>query len=199
VEIRPVTVERLPRVADVLGRALSQEPMLTWPIGGNPDGLVTRCIDQLTVVDGPLVDLGMVWEAGDALGAAVWVPATQPDEFWTAVNASDAAQRALTDDNGARMDRLWGFVTSMIPPEPLWILDHIGVDPRHQGLGVGAALIEFGLERARHEGVGAFLETGTERNVDYYRRFGFEVVAQGSVPGDGIPLWFMQWRSEDQP
>jgi GNAT superfamily N-acetyltransferase len=194
VEIRRVTADRVATIADVLGRALATEPMMTWPLGGD-EFVVERCIRQLTVIDTPLVEAGMVWEAADGLGAATWVPPLEHQRFWSAIDATDAAQRALTDDDGHRMDRLWNWVASVIPEEPLWLLDHIGVDPAHQGQGVGAALIDFGLSRARHDGVDAYLETGSERNIAYYQRFGFQVVEHGTVPGDGIPVWFLRWTA----
>jgi predicted N-acetyltransferase YhbS len=58
---------------------------------------------------------------------------------------------------------------------------------------VGAALIEFGLARARRDPAGVFLETGTPDNVPYYKRFGFRVVDDGDAPGGGPHMWFMRW------
>ena len=189
-----MTGDRLATIADVLGRALSTEPMLTWPLGTDDGDLISRCVRQFEVFDAPLVDAGMVWEAGDGLGAAAWVPPGSHELFWAAAAATGEDQKVLADDRGERLDRLWDWVASVIPHEPLWLLDHIGVDPAHQGRGVGAALIEFGLAQARQDGVDAYLETGTARNVAYYQRFGFQVAAQGTVPGDGIPVWFLRCR-----
>jgi predicted N-acetyltransferase YhbS len=75
----------------------------------------------------------------------------------------------------------------------LWYLDQIGVEPTHQGRGVGAALIELGLERARGDGLPAFLETAVAGNVGYYERFGFRVTLQGDAPLGGPHIWFMQF------
>ena len=54
-------------------------------------------------------------------------------------------------------------------------------------LGIGSGLIRHGLAAAEAAGVDAFLETGQERNVAYYERFGFRVVDQGSPAPDGPP------------
>lgn len=61
-------------------------------------------------------------------------------------------------------------------------------------LGIGELLIRHGLEQALRDHVDAYLETGTARNAEYYRRIGFEVVDHGEVPGEGIPIWFLRWR-----
>ena len=57
---------------------------------------------------------------------------------------------------------------------------------------MGTALIAPGLERADAEGAPVYLETQRESNIPYYRRFGFELTDQISLP-DSPPLWLM-WR-----
>ena len=74
----------------------------------------------------------------------------------------------------------------------MWQLDSIGVDPGFQGHGVGRALIAAGLARARADGVGAFLSTGTPRNLSIYGRCGFRVVKDIEAPGGGPHIWFMR-------
>jgi GNAT superfamily N-acetyltransferase len=193
VNLHQVTPDRLGRVADVLGRALSTEAMLTWPLGEDVVDLPDVCSRYMQVLDRAIVDLGMLWEAGDALGAALWVPADRHDEFWAAMDSSELQQREFTQDGGERLGRLWSWVASVIPHEPMWLLDQLGVDAAQRGRGVGADLIRMGLDLARADGVDAYLETGTERNVRYYRTFGFDVVEHGTVPGGGIPVWFLRW------
>ena len=79
-----------------------------------------------------------------------------------------------------------------MPAEPLWYLDQLGVDPSHQGEGVGGALVRFGLERAAAAGLPAFLETAKERNLGFYASLGFRVVDEGTVPDGGPRIWFMR-------
>lgn len=75
----------------------------------------------------------------------------------------------------------------------VWQLDSIAVEPAAQGRGVGAALVAAGLAQARADGVGAFLSTGTPRNVSIYGRCGFRVVEQLDERGGGPHVWFMRW------
>lgn len=79
------------------------------------------------------------------------------------------------------------------PRRALWQLDSIAVDPTVQGRGFGGALISSGLDRARADGVGAFLSTGMRRNVSIYARYGFRVVEAIDAPGDGPRIRFMRW------
>jgi hypothetical protein len=45
-----------------------------------------------------------------------------------------------------------------------------------------------GLEAADADGLPSFLETGTEGNLGFYSRFGFEVSGELDL-GDGTTIW----------
>lgn len=78
------------------------------------------------------------------------------------------------------------------PEEPHWYLNLMGVHPREQSRGIGAALLRAGLERAERDGLGAYLESSNERNLTLYRRHGFETRHEITV-GGGVRMWLM-WR-----
>jgi ribosomal protein S18 acetylase RimI-like enzyme len=62
------------------------------------------------------------------------------------------------------------------PDEPAWYLMYLGVHPDAQGTGAGSALLRSALDDIlRRETAPVYLETGTERNVRFYQRFGFRV------------------------
>lgn len=61
------------------------------------------------------------------------------------------------------------------PKEPVWYLQALGISPVTQGQGIGSKLILPILDRADAHGESCYLETGTERLVHFYERFGFEV------------------------
>ena len=191
VEITQAGRDRLPVVASVLGRAFVTEPMMCWPLGlqGDIEERVVQAFEYF--LDG-LIVLGMVWEAGVGMGAAIWVP---PDQLnaWEDAQRRDHRVRALTDDGGRRWDAFWEWIESKLPDAPLWHLDSVGVAPEMQGRGIGSALIDFGLARARAAETGVFLETGSARNVPLYERLGFRVVEDADAPGVGPHIWFMRW------
>ena len=78
--------------------------------------------------------------------------------------------------------RLEAFFSTIAPahkraaPEPHWYLRLLGVDPAHQGQGLGSILLAHGLRRADETGQPCYLETFAERAVPFYLRHGFELV-----------------------
>jgi len=49
------------------------------------------------------------------------------------------------------------------------------------------------LDICDREGLAAYLESSKESNVAFYRRRGFEVTGEVSVPDSSVRLWLM-WR-----
>ncbi len=66
--------------------------------------------------------------------------------------------------------RFWPVMICGKQSVPALLLGPLGVDPDHQGQGIGAALIHHGLEVAREQGHGIVLLVG---DLTYYGRFGF--------------------------
>jgi ribosomal protein S18 acetylase RimI-like enzyme len=89
-----------------------------------------------------------------------------------------------------RLARLDGYMHARQPKTPHWYLFVLGVDPAHQGTGVGGRLLARLGERADAAHHDSFLETDEERNVGLYRRYGYEVVEEGPTPL-GFRMWHM--------
>jgi GNAT superfamily N-acetyltransferase len=190
VEITHAAPDRLSPLASVFGRAFVVEPMMRWPLCGGAD-IEERLTHAFELFMEDPIRLGMVWEAGDAMGALIWIPANEMD----ALGAANQAMRSVfeREDGARRFDQLWDWVESKHPEEPLALLDSVAVEPAAQGRGVGSALIQALLDQARVAGHGALLETGNPRNVPLYERYGFRVVDDADVPGGGPHIWFMRW------
>ena len=90
-----------------------------------------------------------------------------------------------------RAMRVGDAIDAHHPPGPYWYLHIAGVDPAHQGKGLGSASIRQGLARAREDGLPAFLETATPSNVGLYQALGFEVIDEWHVPKRGPKFWSM--------
>jgi ribosomal protein S18 acetylase RimI-like enzyme len=190
VEITRAGPDRIGTLAATYARAFIDDPIVRGPLPDVPD-----VQDRIRLVFGSIylgvAGDGVIWEAGDADGFAVWIPAGAADDMFESDAAVQRSLAPLTDDDGARYAVLWDWIEARVPDD-VWYLDAIGVEPSRQGSGVGAALIRHGLEAAEDAGVDAFLETGVAGNVPYYERFGFRVVEEGRPVPDGPQIWFMR-------
>lgn len=90
-----------------------------------------------------------------------------------------------------RAMRVGDAIDAHHPSGTYWYLHIAGVDPAYQGKGLGSASIRQGLAKAREDGMPAFLETATPRNVSLYQSLGFEVIDEWHVPKGGPKFWSM--------
>jgi GNAT superfamily N-acetyltransferase len=175
----------------MLARAFADDPIFDLLVTDRADRTfeVQRLFERL---DAPLASMGFVWEIGDAVAAAAWIP-RGAHEAWAEIDAATLPYvREISPDGGRRWEAMWGWVLERIPDEPLWLLDNIGVEPGSQGTGLGRALIEHGFRLAEEDGVGTFLETTVPGNVPYYEHLGFHVVEDGVTPLEGPHAWLMR-------
>ncbi len=75
------------------------------------------------------------------------------------------------------------------PAESHYYLEYLGVEPEYQGKGFGSYILKHLIELADKRGVGCYLENANPRNVNFYQRFGFEIMSEREIIG--IPSWFM--------
>jgi len=76
---------------------------------------------------------------------------------------------------------------TLAPAAPGWFgLGPVSVQPRHQGQGVGSALVRRGLDVLRAENAAGCVVFG---NAAFYGRFGFRAHEQLTYPGGPEPLF----------
>jgi len=194
--VRSLGEDEIEQAAGVMVRAFISYPVWTWLV---PDEVRRAALlppyALMTMRWGRL--LGATYVAGRPVaGVAVWRPpganeSVDPDgsltgwRAWNAEAGSDVFARlqALNEAQApARAAACDG---------PHWYLPWLGVDPRSQRRGVGAALLRHVFARADAAGVPCLLETEVERNVAWYERHGFIVTHAGVVPDGGPPFWTM--------
>lgn len=74
-------------------------------------------------------------------------------------------------------------------PDRYWYLWVLGVDPPHQGRGVGGRLIQPVLKEADATGTACYLETENPRNLAFYGKHGFRVAGEARVERLGLSTW----------
>lgn len=92
-----------------------------------------------------------------------------------------------------RARQMLSQVLARRPPEPHWYLSHLAVASGHQRTGIGKRLLGVGIDRARADGVGVYLETSNPVNLAFYDAAGF--VQVGVVRVEGVPPVWLLWRS----
>jgi ribosomal protein S18 acetylase RimI-like enzyme len=130
---------------------------------------------------------GEVWANEDTSAVATWVPPGSGDMGLGRMLRLGLARMPLRlGMAGSRR-----FMQSLSATEPFhktvdgphWYLLAVGARPECQGQGLGSALVEVGTSRADAAGVPCYLETGTQANIDFYAKRGFEVVGQTDFDG----------------
>ena len=190
-QIVPATLADVPALADVLARSFDGYPMITWPLFIDDDA-GDRIRDMFLWLDMDMTGEGWTWRTQDGAGVIALIPPDGGARMVELDRMTGPRIGALCPDGGARYSAFWDWVLAGFPDEPNWFIDHLGVDPARQGDGVGSSLLRFALGKASADGLPLFLETGRERNVDYYTRFGFEVFHDEDAPGGGPHVWFMR-------
>lgn len=134
-----------------------------------------------------------VWMTAGGEAAAVWAP---PEKGQTTTRhelemfAAVTKPRLLT--RLPRIQRGMNMMEKGHPHEPHYYLAVVGTEPAMQGRGLGTATLEPVLAQCDQDGIGAYLESSKERNVDYYARFGFRTTQVLHLP-KGPDMWLM-WR-----
>ncbi len=178
----------------VLARAFRDNPLNVAVIGANARRRVhcnahgMRALLPMAQKHGCV--LAARAESGALLGALV---ATPPRAY--PLPAPPLGRRLLCLlGQGVRVARHWECVFHALerlhPLEPHWYLGTLGIDPPHQGRGVGAVLLGDWLGRVDRDGAPAYLETDARANVSFYERQGFAVEEQLELLG--VPVWRMQ-------
>ncbi|MGK5642273.1 GNAT family N-acetyltransferase [Streptomyces sp. URMC 126] len=206
--VRPATSRDVPSSVRTLTRAFAHYPFTRHVVAADGHEERLRRLQELFLTRVGLA-YGRVWVAedargaegvqgagsrdgggGDAVAVAVWTtPERDPGPAFAEAApliAESAGDRAPVFEAAERA------LEPHRPREPAWFLATVGVDPVHQGKGLGAAVLAPGLAAADGAGHPAYLETSTERNLRFYERLGFAVTAEVRLPDDGPRTWCLR-------
>ena len=122
------------------------------------------------------IDHGTAYYCAGFSGVALWLPpGAAPDEESLVKVIEDTVAGARK----AAMFSMFEQMDALHPREAHWHLPLIGVDPAHQGKGIGSALLRHVLNVCDAQKVSAYLEATSPRNILLYKRHGFEEI--GSI------------------
>ena len=87
---------------------------------------------------------------------------------------------------------LGAAVERAFPGDEPWYLEILGVDPAHQGGGLGTRLLGGVLTRADREARACYLETSRPANIGFYERLGFTAEREAVLVPGGVPFTLMR-------
>jgi ribosomal protein S18 acetylase RimI-like enzyme len=192
--LRRAERSQVPALAQMLARAFLDDPVARWACG--PDRLRPRVLERFHATRmRHMLAHEEVWTDEQLRCAAVWAP---PQRWRTTARQDAELARCLL--HARLIPRLPLVVSGVLGIErqhprdrpPHWYLAVLGTDPAAQGQGLGSAALQPVLERCDSDGVGAFLESSKERNIDFYARHGFRVMGELRLPRG--PLMWPMWR-----
>jgi GNAT superfamily N-acetyltransferase len=186
---RPITVAttRDERSAvDVIVRAFRSDPSARW-LWADIDLYLAAFPLFVAAFGGRAFANGTAYAMEELTGAALWLPpgVAADEEALEAV-----LRRTIPERDQDAAFSLFEQMSLFHPGKPHWHLPLIGVDPRHQGQGLGSALLKPVLERCDREGALAYLEASSPQSVPLYQRHGFDVLGTIRV-GDSPPTFPM--------
>ena len=127
-------------------------------------------------------------------GAALWLP---PGKYPLSLIEHLSLLPGMTRALGLwKVPNALGVLNHLEKMHPIdrkyWYLGVLGVEPSRQRNGIGNALIQPVLGLCNEDGVGAYLETGTESNLAFYATHGFKAMHESRIP-NGPRVWGL-WR-----
>jgi ribosomal protein S18 acetylase RimI-like enzyme len=191
--MRRATPEDVPELARMLTRAFLDDPVAMWSC--RPDSLRPKVLERFQAARlRHLLPDEEVWTTPQLSSAALWAP---PKRWRTTLRQDAELSRCLLHPRlMVRMPVIAGGLIGLERRHPRhpphWYLAVLGTDPGAQGQGLGSAVLGPVLEQCDADGIGAYLESSKERNIDFYARHGFRVTAELRLPR-GPKMWAM-WR-----
>lgn len=166
----------------VLTLAFSIDPMARWTLP-DPAKYLAIFASITKAFGGSAFEKGTAYIANGFTGAALWLP--------PGIGSDNESLKRLFDENTGDdikkdMQVIFEQMEKFHPAEPHWYLPMIGVDPAHQGAGIGSALMTEALKAVDRDGSIAYLESSNARNISLYQRHGFEVI--GEIQSGNSPV-----------
>jgi ribosomal protein S18 acetylase RimI-like enzyme len=184
VDVQPIgvmTPEDESAAIQTIVLAFAADPMArwTWP---NAQQYLAAMPRMVPAFGGRAFERGSAYRTAGYRGIALWLPpGVEPDDD----GLNEVMQSTVSESQLEAGAAVFEQMAKYHPQEPHWYLPLIGVDPAHQGKGIGDALMSYALDRCDRERVPAYLESSNPRNISLYRRHGFEPV--GTIQAGSSP------------
>ena len=184
--IRSATASEKQRAVSTIVTAFSADPIARW-VFPDPHQYLTYFTEFVPLFGGGAFEHASAYCTDDFAAASLWLP---PDVHSDQEAMGALAQRAVAETHQEKVFAFLGQMGEYHPTEPHWYLPLIGVDPPHQGRGLGSALLKHALQNCDRDNLPAYLEATSPSSRRLYERHGFEVTGEIQA-ADSPPLWPM--------
>jgi len=182
----------LESLAAILSNSFEHDPVMNWVM---PSTALYQDFFRLIIRD-IYLQRGIAHVEETGRGASLWLPPGERFELppqWALLRIMGQLVLRKGLKPLRRMREQGALFAQHHPKEPHFYLQFVGCNQKHQGEGVGSALLKHGTRLCDEQAMPAYLESSNELNVPLYQRHGFEVIAQAPVGTGGPHAWFM-WR-----
>jgi ribosomal protein S18 acetylase RimI-like enzyme len=153
--------------------AFAADPVERWLYPDDED-YERHFPDFVAALGGRAFGKGTGWGLDDCSAVALWLaPGTEPDED----KVVRVLSRSVAEKKHEELFAVLGQMGEAHPVGPHWYLPWLAVEPGRQGTGTGGRLLAHCLAIVDESGLPAFLETPNPRNIGFYERHGFVVIA----------------------
>lgn len=169
------TLDERPVVVDILTRSFESNRSVNYVI--KQDNQKIKRIQQLMEYSFNMCSkFGDVFLSEDKKGCAlILYPDKKKADFQSLIWDLKLAFSSIGISNISKALKRESEIKKRHPADPFAYLWFIGVSPVAQHSGIGSRLLEEILQHAIAQNRSVFLETSTECNLPWYKKFGFEV------------------------
>ncbi len=190
-EIRLVNISEKDIVVKIIMEAFKNDPHMNWLIEKSKNE------DKLQIVSTYVVEetfnKGEIYLTKDNLGAALWYSKKKERLTFEYLKRNISFLFTMGITTVFRALKMANNSHSHFPKVgDFCYLYIIGVLPDGQGQGLASKLMNPVLEKCRNEKVPAFLETANPKNVEIYKKKGFELTDSLNI-NNNTTFYFMKF------
>ncbi len=185
-------------VIESLTDAFDSDPVMNWFLRSD----VKRRASRRMIIEMQVAAYrqnGLALAADDGSCAALWAkPGVAADGGMGIIRQLSLLPRMIRICGLGRMPRLIKVMDALEQHHPKdpehYYLFMIGVNPQHQGQGLGSSLLAATLALVDADGKPAYLENSNPKNTPLYERHGFKTIGEIQFGGTDGPVLVPMWR-----
>lgn len=176
------------QVIDTLVMAFASDPIARW-LYPNPHDYFEHFPEFLETFAGKAFDHGTAKYVGDFAAAGLWLP---PEVHYDDEALGELLENTVPEDRRHMAILAFDALKAYHPDEPHWHFAAIGVDPRRQRDGLGAALVEDALATSDEQDAPVYLEATNPDSLSLALQYDFEIL--DTVGGEEMSPFFPMVR-----